>query len=57
MDDEWDFPYLLGPGYGSTLSHVPQDLPKEKVKQKQRIGFHSVKAKSNGRRVKISKSV
>lgn len=50
MDEFWDFPYILGAGFGSTLSHVPQDLPKEKVKQKQRIGFHSVKAKKNGRR-------
>lgn len=48
MEDEFYFPFLLGTGFGSTLTPVPDDV-KEKRK-KPRIGFHSVKVKKSGRR-------
>lgn len=49
MEDEYIYPFILGTGFGSTLSPAHDDV-KEKRK-KPRIGFHvPKKVKSNGRR-------
>jgi hypothetical protein len=46
MDEDDTYPYILGSGWGTTLT-VLHD--KEKKIKKNPIGFHSVKAKKNGR--------